>query len=62
LPRWVTRRPSPPSTGGVRGPLAEFFMRHTGDAELAADLTAETFAAALASRRRFDPAKGAAIG
>ena len=43
-------------------PLAGFFMRRTGDAELAADLTAETFAAALASRRRFDPAKGAAIG
>ena len=37
-------------------------MRRTGDGELAADLTAETFAAALASRRRFDPAKGPAIG
>ena len=43
-------------------PLAGFFMRRTGDAELAADLTAETFAAALATRRRFDPAKGPAIG
>ena len=43
-------------------PLAGFFMRRTGDGELAADLTAETFAAALASRRRFDPAKGLAIG
>ena len=43
-------------------PLAGFFVRRTGDAELAADLTAETFAAALASRRRFDPAKGPAIG
>jgi RNA polymerase sigma factor (sigma-70 family) len=43
-------------------PLAGFFMRRTGDAELAADLTAETFAAALAARRRFDPAKGPAIG
>jgi RNA polymerase sigma-70 factor (ECF subfamily) len=43
-------------------PLAGFFMRRTGNAELAADLTAETFAAALAARRRFDPAKGAAIG
>jgi hypothetical protein len=32
-------------------PLAGFFMRRTGDGELAADLTAETFAAALASRR-----------
>ena len=29
------------------GPLAGFFMRRTGDAERAADLTAETFAAAL---------------
>jgi DNA-directed RNA polymerase specialized sigma24 family protein len=28
-------------------------MRRTRDAELAADLTAETFAAALASRRRY---------
>ena len=37
-------------------------MRRTGDGELAADLTAGTFAAALASRRRFDPAKGPAIG
>ena len=43
-------------------PLAGFFMRRTGSAELAADLTAETFAAALASRRSFDPAKGPAIG
>jgi RNA polymerase sigma-70 factor, ECF subfamily len=43
-------------------PLAAFFMRRTGNAELAADLTAETFAEALASRRRFDPAKGTATG
>jgi RNA polymerase sigma factor (sigma-70 family) len=43
-------------------PLAAFFMRRTGNAELAADLTAETFAEALASRRRFDPGKGPAIG
>jgi RNA polymerase sigma-70 factor (ECF subfamily) len=43
-------------------PLVGFFMRRTGSAELAADLTAETFAAALASRRRFDPAKGPATG
>ena len=41
-------------------PLAGFFLRRTGNAELAADLTAETFAAALASRRRFDPSKGPA--
>lgn len=35
-----------------------FFMRRTGHAELAADLTAETFAAALVSARKFDPARG----
>jgi RNA polymerase sigma factor (sigma-70 family) len=43
-------------------PLAGFFVRRTGNAELAADLTAETFAEALGSRRRFDPAKGPATG
>jgi RNA polymerase sigma-70 factor, ECF subfamily len=37
-----------------------FFARRTGDAELAADLTAETFAAALLGRRRFRPQTGAA--
>jgi RNA polymerase sigma factor (sigma-70 family) len=36
-----------------------FFSRRTRDAELAADLTAETFAAALAGRRRFRPEAGA---
>jgi RNA polymerase sigma factor (sigma-70 family) len=34
-------------------------MRSTGQAEVAADLTAETFAAALASRRRYRPDRGA---
>src|SRR5688572_18587171 len=43
-------------------PLAGFFLSRTGDRELAADLTAETFAAALAARRKFDPAKGPAVG
>jgi RNA polymerase sigma-70 factor (ECF subfamily) len=43
-------------------PLAGFFLARTGNRELAADLTAETFAAALAARRRFDPAKGPAVG
>jgi RNA polymerase sigma factor (sigma-70 family) len=33
--------------------LLTFFSRRTRDAELAADLTAETFAAALAARRRY---------
>ena len=37
-----------------------FFARRTRDAELAADLTAETFAAALASRRRYRPEAGTA--
>jgi RNA polymerase sigma-70 factor (ECF subfamily) len=37
-----------------------FFARRTRDAELAADLTADTFAAALLGRRRFRPQAGAA--
>jgi RNA polymerase sigma factor (sigma-70 family) len=41
--------------------LAAFFLRRTRDREQAADLTAETFAAALQSRRRFDPARGPAV-
>jgi RNA polymerase sigma factor (sigma-70 family) len=40
--------------------LLGFFSRRTRDAELAADLTAETFAAALAGRHRFRPRTGAA--
>src|SRR5262245_43177557 len=36
------------------------FMRRTRDAELAADLTAETFAAALAGRHRYRPNTGPA--
>jgi RNA polymerase sigma factor (sigma-70 family) len=40
--------------------LLGFFARRTRDPELAADLTAETFAAALASRARYRPASGAA--
>jgi RNA polymerase sigma factor (sigma-70 family) len=40
--------------------LLGFFVRRTRDAELAADLTAETFAAALAARRRYRSDKGTA--
>ena len=40
--------------------LSAFFLRRTGDPEAAADLTAETFAAALEGARRFDPARGSA--
>ncbi|MEA2134722.1 MAG: hypothetical protein QOC68_2631, partial [Solirubrobacteraceae bacterium] len=36
-----------------------FFARRTGDPELAADLCAETFAAALSSRHRYRPEAGA---
>src|ERR671930_1901207 len=42
-------------------PLLGFFQRRTRDAELAADLTAETFAAALSARRRYRPEAGAAV-
>ena len=38
--------------------LVAFFMRRTRNAELAADLTAETFAAALVARARFEPGRG----
>jgi RNA polymerase sigma factor (sigma-70 family) len=42
--------------------LLGYFVRRTRDAELAADLTAETFAAALAGRRRYRPEAGPAAG
>jgi RNA polymerase sigma factor (sigma-70 family) len=42
--------------------LAGFLVRRTGDAEAAADLLAETFAAALTGLDRFDPARGDAVG
>jgi RNA polymerase sigma-70 factor (ECF subfamily) len=41
-------------------PLLGFFMRATGRAELAADLTAETFARALESLQTYDPVRGRA--
>ena len=39
-----------------------FFLRRTQNAELAADLTAETFAAALVSAERFRPGPTPAVG
>jgi RNA polymerase sigma-70 factor (ECF subfamily) len=44
--------------GRYERPVAAFFMRAAGSGELAADLTAETFAQALGSSERFDPALG----
>lgn len=41
--------------------LAGWLVRATGDPEVAADLTAETFAAALIGRRRYDPERGAPV-
>jgi len=41
-------------------PVAAFFMRAVGRGEVAADLTAEAFAEALASAARFDPDRGQA--
>ena len=38
--------------------VLQFFLHWTQSAELAADLTAETFAAALRSRATFDPERG----
>jgi RNA polymerase sigma factor (sigma-70 family) len=38
-----------------------FFLRRTGDRELAADLTAETFAAALAALPRYRPGRSPAL-
>jgi RNA polymerase sigma factor (sigma-70 family) len=42
--------------------LLGYFARRAGNAELAADLTAETFAAALAGLARFNPRRGSAAG
>ena len=40
--------------------LLGFFQRRTGDPEVAADLTAETFAAALVARSRYRPSEAGA--
>ncbi len=46
-------RRSPRSTGGTTESLLRFFARRTLDPESAAELTAETFAQAFASRKTF---------
>jgi RNA polymerase sigma factor (sigma-70 family) len=43
------------------GALLAYFVRRTHDPELAADLTAETFAAALDGAHRFRPERGPAV-
>jgi RNA polymerase sigma-70 factor (ECF subfamily) len=42
-------------------PLTGYFLRRSRNPEVAADLVAETFAAALHRARRFDPARGTAV-
>ena len=42
-------------------PVLAFLRHRTGDAELAADLAAETFAAALVGARRFRPGREPAL-
>lgn len=42
--------------------LLAYFLRRTAQPDLAADLTAESFARALAGRRNFDPQQGEARG
>lgn len=44
------------------GAITGFHLRRTGRPEVAFDLTAETFAAVVASCDRFDPARGSALG
>jgi RNA polymerase sigma-70 factor (ECF subfamily) len=46
---------------GHAEPLLRYFARRTLDAEVAFDLTAETFGEAFASRARFDPSRGDAV-
>lgn len=41
--------------------MLRYFVSRVGDAEIAADLTAETFAAALAGAHRFRARKGPAV-
>jgi RNA polymerase sigma factor (sigma-70 family) len=48
--------------GRYAGPLHAFFARRTGSAEAALDLTAETFAQAWKSKRRFRDRAGGSAG
>ena len=51
----MTPRRSGCSTTATSRSLLGYFARRTRDPEVAADLTAETFASALVARRRFKP-------
>ena len=53
-----TLKRSAPSTRNMYGPSLRISGRVPRDREIASDLTAETFAAALAGIDRFDPTKG----
>ena len=57
-PRGVTPTPSRSSIAATHGRSRAILVRRTGDPEAAADLLAETFAAALTGLDRFDPARG----
>ena len=46
---------------GHSAAVAGFFLRRTANAEVAADLTAETFAAAFAGARRYDASRGPVV-
>ena len=64
--RLLVETPSTPAAFAVfyrrhEGAVLGYFMRRTGQAELAADLAAETFAAALLGARRFRPDRGDAL-
>jgi RNA polymerase sigma-70 factor (ECF subfamily) len=41
--------------------LTAYFMRRTSDPEVAADLTAETFASAIVAQRRYKPGRAPAV-
>jgi RNA polymerase sigma-70 factor, ECF subfamily len=61
--RLLAETPSTPSAFAVfyrrhEGAVLGYFMRRAGNADLAADLTAETFAAALLGAKRYRPDRG----